>query len=135
MLAAAAAGTTLRVPARCGGTFLSMEDLARAVQAVLLDRRAFGEVFNLGSAYVSWEEIARMAVEATGSRTRVEVVPAPAFTGPAFLADAWPLDVARLRAKLGWEPREAPDAVKARLRRAILRTWERVRPAPAAASR
>jgi len=135
MLAAAAAGTTLRVPAGCGGSFLSMEDLARAVQAALLDRRAFGEVFNLGSAYVSWEEIARMAVDATGSRARVEVVPVPGFTGPAFLADAWPLDVARLRARLGWEPREGPDAVKARLGRAILRTWERVRPALAAAAR
>ena len=135
LLTAAAAGATLRVPARCGGSFLSMEDLARAVQAALLDRRAFGEVFNLGSAYVSWEEIARMAVDATGSRARVEVVPVPGFTGPAFLADAWPLDVARLRARLGWEPREGPDAVKARLGRAILRTWERVRPALAAAAR
>jgi UDP-glucose 4-epimerase len=135
LLAAAAAGTTLRVPAGCGGSFLSTEDLARAVLAALLDRRAFGEVFNLGSAYVSWEEIARMALEATGSRARVEVVPAPVFTGPAFLADAWPLDGARIREKLGWEPREPPDAVKVRLGRAIVRTWERLRLAAAATAR
>jgi UDP-glucose 4-epimerase len=129
LLATAAAGNRLRVPAECGGSFLSMEDLADAILTVLLDQRAFGEVFNLASADVTWEEVARMVLEVTGSGAGVEVVPPSAFTGPAFLADPWLLDGARIRGRLGWEPRERPDAVKARLGRAIGRTWERVRAA------
>jgi len=133
LLAAAAAGTRLEVPEGCGGSFLSMGDLADAVLAALLDPAAFGETFNVASAFVTWEEIARMAVEASGSRAGVTVVPPRTFAGPAFLADPWRLDGARIRARLGWEPRDGPDAVKASLGRAVRRTWERVRAARAPA--
>ena len=134
LLAAAAAGTRLEVPAECGGSFLSMGDLLDAILATLLRPAAFGETFNLASAWVTWEEIARMAAQATGSRAGVEVVSPQAFAGPAFLADPWLLDVARIRERLGWRPHEGPDAVKASLGRAVGRTWARVSAARATAS-
>jgi UDP-glucose 4-epimerase len=133
MLGAAAAGARLRVPAECGGSFLSAEDLLLAVEAILREPRGRGEVFNLGSAYVGWEEIARMALEVTGSEADVEVVAASRFTGPAFLADRWHLDDRRIRAALGWEPRREPAEVRELLRRAMERTWRRLAPASAAA--
>jgi hypothetical protein len=50
----------------------------------------------------------------TASRGGVEAVSPSAFTGPAFLADAWHLDDGRLRAVVGWTRIEAsghgPDA-------------------------
>ena len=48
---------------------------------------AAGGIFNLASAYVSWEEIASMAIAATGGKGRVEIVDPKGWTGAAFLAD------------------------------------------------
>lgn len=134
MLGAAAAGTRLRVPAECGGSFLTIEDLLHALETILLDPRSFGGTFNLASAYVTWEEVARMALEVTGSTAGVEVVPVPAFTGAAFLADAWHLEDARFRATFGWTPRRGPTQVRALLKRAMARTWARLAAASAASS-
>jgi UDP-glucose 4-epimerase len=125
MLRTAAAGKPLPVPANCGGSFLSMEDFIQAVELVLLNPGSFGQVFNLASAYVTWEEIARMAVEITGSSAGVEVIPATDWTGAAFLADRWELDDRRIREKLGFKPTRDPAGVRDALRRAIARTWQR----------
>lgn len=125
MLRTAAAGKPLLVPADCGGSFLSMQDFIQAVELILLNPRSFGQVFNLASAYVTWEEIARMAVEITGSSAGVEVIPATEWTGAAFLADRWELDDRRIREKLGFKPARDPADVRDALRRAIARTWQR----------
>jgi len=82
-----AAGKTLLVPADSGGSFLSMEDLIQVVELILLNPGSFGQVFNLSSLYVTWEEIARMMVEVTGSSARVQVVCPTEWAGAAFLAD------------------------------------------------
>jgi UDP-glucose 4-epimerase len=124
MLRAAAAGKPLQVPADCGGSFLSMEDFIQAVDLTLLNPASFGKVFNLASLYVTWEEVARMAVEVTGSAVRVEVVPAPEWTGAAFLADRWELDDRRIRETLGFKPVRDPAGSREALRRAIARTWQ-----------
>lgn len=133
MLAAAAAETRLRVPSECGGSFLSIEDLLHALQTILFDPRSFGETFNLASAYVTWEEVARMVLEVTGSTAGVEVVPASTFAGPAFMADSWHLDDRRFRTMLGWEPRRGPAQVRELLKRAVGRTWDRIASAKTAA--
>ncbi|MFI5339909.1 MAG: NAD-dependent epimerase/dehydratase family protein [Candidatus Methylomirabilales bacterium] len=124
MLRTAAAGQPVRVPADCGGSFLSMEDLIQAIGLILLNPRSFGQVFNLASAYVTWEEIARVAVEITGSSAGVEVIPATEWTGAAFLADRWELDDQRIRERLGFKPTRDPAGVRDALRRAIARTWQ-----------
>jgi UDP-glucose 4-epimerase len=125
MLRTAAAGNPLPAPANCGGSFLSMEDFIQAVELVLLNPGSFGQVFNLASAYVTWEEIARMAVEVTGSSAGVQVVPQAEWAGAAFLADRWELDDRRFREKLGFKPTRDPAGVRDALRRAIARTWQR----------
>jgi len=125
MLRTAAVGKPLPVPANCGGSFLSMHDFIQAVELILLNPGSFGQVFNLASAYVTWEEIARMAVEITGSSAGVEVIPATEWTGAAFLTDRWELDDRRIRERLGFKPTRDPAGVRAALRRAVARTWER----------
>lgn len=126
MLRTAAAGEPVVVPADCGGSFLSMEDFNLAMELILLNPKSFGQVFNLASAYVTWEEIARMAVEATGSSAKVEVVPPAEWTGAAFLADRWELDDRRIRELLGFKPARDPAGVAENLRRAIARTWSQM---------
>jgi len=124
MLRTAAAGQPVCVPAGCGGSFLSMEDLIRAIGLILLNPRSFGQVFNLASAYVTWEEIARMAVEITGASAGVEVIPATEWTGAAFLADRWELDDQRICDRLGFKPTRDLAGVRDALLRAIARTWQ-----------
>ncbi|MEK7204200.1 MAG: hypothetical protein AAB254_01715, partial [candidate division NC10 bacterium] len=85
---------------------------------------SFGHIFNLASAYVTWEEVARMVVEVTGSSGRVEVVPQTEWTGAAFLADRWELDDRRIRERLGFKPTRDPAGVREGLRSAIARTWQ-----------
>jgi len=127
MLRTAAAGEPVRVPAGCGGSFLSMEDLNVAMELILLNPGSFGQVLNLASAYVMWEEVAQMVVEVTGSSTRVEVVPVEEWKGAVFLADRWELDDRKFREKLGFKPTRDPVGVREALRRAIARTWEGMR--------
>lgn len=127
MLRTAAAGKPLLVPAGCGGSFLSMEDFNRAVELLLLNPASFGEVFNLASAYVTWEEVARMVVEVTASAAGVEVVPPSEWKGAAFLADRWELDDRRIRERLGFKPSREPAGLRDALQGAIAATWQRLR--------
>ena len=126
MLRDAAAGKDLLVPGACGGSFLSIEDFIHAIELVMLRPESFGQVFNLSSAYVEWEEIARMAVEVTGSSARVVVVPSGEWKGAAFLADSWRLDDDRIRRVLGFEPRRDARQVRDMLKKAMGQTWKKV---------
>ncbi len=132
MLRTAAAGKRLAIPAESGGSFLTMEDLNRAMLALLLDERTFGAVFNLASAYVSWEEVARIVLTTTGSQAGMDVVAPDAWTGAAFLADPWQLDDRRLRELLELRPAGDAAHVRALLGRAIQATWRELATAGAA---
>ncbi len=123
MLRSAAAGNPVSVPANAGGSFLTQEDFNRGVLAALKQPVKGGRVFNLASAYVSWEEVAKMAVEATGSAASVEVVPSAEWSGAAFLSDRWELDDRKVRARLGFSPSRDPSGVREALRQAIAHTW------------
>jgi UDP-glucose 4-epimerase len=122
MLSAAAAGERVRVPAECGGSFLTVQDLARAVEAALAAPPAADEVLNLASAYVGWDDVARLVAEVVGSRAGVEVVPREAYEGPAFLAETWQLDTRRARERLGLAAADPPK-VREQLGQAIRATW------------
>jgi len=128
MLRTAAAGEPVRVPEGCGGSFLSADDLAQGLLLALGEPAAAGGIFNLQSAYLAWEEVARMAVAATGGKAVVEPVPAAQWTGAPFLADAWRLDDGLAREKLGYRPRRDPAGLRLQLQEAIRRTWEAARP-------
>ena len=131
MLRTAAAGKPLLVPAECGGSFLGQGDFNLAATTILSRPEPGGRVFNLASAYVSWEEVARLVAEVTRSTSGVEVIPAGEWTGAVFLADRWELDDRRIRSRLGFAPTRDPAGVRGALRRAIARTWERVQGSPA----
>lgn len=126
MLRTAAAGKPLLVPANCGGSFLSKEDFNQAVELLLGNPASFGQVYNLASLYVTWEGVARMAVDVTGSSAGVEVVPPTEWKGAVFLADRWELDDRRIRETLGFKAARDPAGVREALRRAIERTWKQM---------
>ena len=110
MLRTASAGDPLEVPADSGGSFLHMEDLARGLDLCLGNPKAFGRTFNLSTVYVTWEEVAEMVRDATGSRSEIRCVPREKWTGSAFLADPWELSDAAARELLGYRPMDPSEA-------------------------
>ncbi|HSG27482.1 MAG TPA: hypothetical protein VLA34_03305, partial [Candidatus Krumholzibacterium sp.] len=123
MLKIASAGDPLTVPADSGGSFLHMGDLTQGMERCLLNPKAYGQTFNFATVYVTWEEVAEMVRDATGSRSEIRCIPREEWTGSAFLADPWELSDAAARELLGYGPMEASRA-KESLKRAIENCWE-----------
>ncbi len=126
MLRTAASGGPLAVPADSGGSFLHMADLTQGLERCLLNPVAYGKTFNFSTVYVTWEEVAEMAREATGSRCEIRCIPRDQWTGSAFLADPWELSDGAARELLGYRPMEGASA-KASLKKAIANCWEAMR--------
>jgi len=123
MLKTASAGSPLEVPADSGGSFVHMADLAQGVDRCLFQPTAYGQTYNFSTVYVTWEEVAGMVRDVTGSRSGIRSIPREKWTGSAFLADPWRLDDKLAREGLGYTPMEA-SAAKASLKQAIFRCWE-----------
>ena len=126
MLKTASAGNPLEVPGESGGSFLHMEDLAQGVDRCLFNPEAYGRTFNFSTVYVTWEEVAEMVRDVTGSRSGIRCIPRAEWTGAAFLSDPWELSDASARELLGYRPMDAP-AAKASLKDAISNCWEAMR--------
>ncbi|APC08794.1 NAD-dependent epimerase/dehydratase family protein [Neomoorella thermoacetica] len=120
-------GEVLRVPVAAGGTFVSMADLAAACRLVLAGEGACGQVYNLGSLYLTWEEIASKIIELTGSAGKLQLVPQDEWTGPAFLNEVWDLSWEKAARELGYRPTLTVDECRSALTRALLRCVDKVR--------
>jgi UDP-glucose 4-epimerase len=123
MLKSAAAGEPLKVPADSGGSFLHMADLAQGLDRCLFNPLSCGRTFNFSTVYVTWQEVAEMVRDVTGSRSEIRCVPKQEWTGSAFLADPWELSDTSAREVLGYLPMDTTRA-KASLKRAIANCWE-----------
>ncbi|MGB9793148.1 MAG: NAD-dependent epimerase/dehydratase family protein [Thermacetogeniaceae bacterium] len=119
MVREALQGKTLVVPAGAGGTFVTMADLARAIELALSSERASGKIYNVGSFYVTWEEIAEMIVEATGSKGGFRAVPLAEWDGPQFLSDNWELGWEEAERDLGYRPANSRSENALALKKAI----------------
>jgi UDP-glucose 4-epimerase len=126
MLRTASAGAPLQVPGDSGGSFLHMADLAQGMDKCLFNPDAYGRTFNFSTVYVTWEEVAEMVRDVTGSRSAIQPIPREEWKGSAFLADPWELSDSLARELLGYRPTEAP-AAKASLKVAIGNCWEAMR--------
>jgi UDP-glucose 4-epimerase len=126
MLKTASAGNPLEVPGDSGGSFLHMADLAQGVDRCLFNPDAYGRTFNFATVYVTWEEVAGMVRDVTGSRSEIRCIPREEWTGSAFLADPWELSDSLARELLEYRPMEAP-AAKASLKGAISNCREAMR--------
>jgi UDP-glucose 4-epimerase len=123
MLKTASAGSLLEVPGDSGGSFVHMADLAQGIDRCLFQPKAYGQTYNISTVYVTWEEVAEMVREVTGSRSEVRIIPRERWTGSAFLADPWRLEDRLARKELGYAPMESSEA-KASLKKAISRCRE-----------
>lgn len=123
MLRTAAAGEPLEFPGDSGGSFLYLEDLDQGVEKCLFAPASFGQTFNLGTVYVTWDEVAGIVKEVTGSTSEIRSIPSSEWKGSAFLADPWELDDTLARELVGYAPAGEAEA-KGMLKKAIAARWE-----------
>jgi UDP-glucose 4-epimerase len=111
-------GKVLQVPKGAGGSFLHFDDFVLGVETILLHEKAMGETFNLSSFYITWEDVARMIVDVTGSGS-VETVSQSDWKGSSFIADEWDLTCKKLGDLLGFSPVFPDDEARKLLKEAI----------------
>jgi len=117
----AQAGEPLTVPKEAGGSFLHLDDLTNALLMALQKPNTFGEIFNLSTLFLTWEEVARIIIEVTDSSSPLEVIPAKEWKGAPFLADAWELSTGKAERVFGYRPTVSPSEARKRLKEAIAR--------------
>jgi nucleoside-diphosphate-sugar epimerase len=95
-----------------GGTFVTMIDLGRAVTSAIARSTASGQIYNLGSLFLTWEEIGSMIVDLTHSNSTIQLVPSDQWKGPAFLNEVWDLSWDRAKQELGYEPEQSTERIR-----------------------
>ncbi|BCV21836.1 NAD-dependent epimerase/dehydratase family protein [Moorella sp. Hama-1] len=115
------------VPVAAGGTFVSMADLAAACRLVLARENASGQVYNLGSLYLTWEEIVSKIIELTGSAGIMQLIPQDEWTGPAFLKEVWDLSWEKASRELGYQPVLTAGRGRSAFTKALVRCVNKVR--------
>lgn len=102
MVKKALEGRELEVPSKAGGSFLHLDDLVKGIELSFLNQKSFGQVFNLSSLFLTWEEIANIIVEEVGSG-KVKIVSQEDWKGSSFLADVWNLSSQKAESLLGFK--------------------------------
>jgi UDP-glucose 4-epimerase len=123
----AQAGEPLMVPEDAGGSFLHFDDLANAIVLALKKPKTFGEIFNLSTVFLSWEEVARIIIEVTDSSSPLEVIPAKEWRGAPFLADPWELSTEKAEKVFAYRPTLSPSEARQRLKGAITQCYRPVK--------
>ena len=96
-----------------GGAFLTMADLGRAIALSVSNSAAAGQVYNLGSLFMSWAEIGEIIIGLTDSRSVLLPVASEKWRGAAFLNEVWDLDWSKAKQEIGYEPADSVETMKA----------------------
>jgi UDP-glucose 4-epimerase len=96
-----------------GGAFLTMADLGRAILLSASKPAAAGQVYNLGSLFLSWKEIADIIIGLTDSTSAIKLISSGKWRGAAFLNETWDLDWNKAKQELGYEPADSTETMKA----------------------
>jgi nucleoside-diphosphate-sugar epimerase len=121
------AGEPLMVPKGAGGSFLHIDDLTNAIRMALQKPKTFGEIFNLSTLFLSWEEVARIIIEVTNSSSPLEVIPAGEWKGPTFLADIWELSTDKAERLFTYQPTLPHLTARQRLKKAIAQCYKDIK--------
>ena len=127
LIKVAKAGDPMMVPEGAGGSFLHLNDLTNAILIALQRPNAFGEIFNLSTLFLSWEEVARIIIEVTNSSSPLEVIPACEWKGPTFLADTWELTSSKAERLFAYRSTLSQLEAKQKLKGAITTCYEDIK--------
>lgn len=82
----------IEVPEDCGGTFLQLDDLISGLEGIF-KHQPKGKTFNLGTVYLTWEELAAIIVAKANPKAKIISIPKDRWTGSTFLTDDWELSL------------------------------------------
>jgi UDP-glucose 4-epimerase len=127
MIKLAQKGEPLMVPKEAGGSFLHLNDLANALLTALKNPDTFGEIFNLSTLFLSWEEVARIIIEVTDSSSPLEIIPSKEWKGAPFLADPWKLSTGKANRVFGYRHTLSLSEARQKLKKAIARCYHSIK--------
>ena len=119
-------GDPLNVLAGAGGSFLAINDLAAAIELATVNNKAIGATYNLGSLFLTWQEIGASIIEYAKSRSQLTIETAKSWTGPAFLGETWDICWGKAAAELGYSPLLDPDSARIAFNQALKTSVEGV---------
>lgn len=120
-------GEPLRVAAGAGGTFLAMTDLAAAIELATVNPKTIGETYNLGSLFLTWQEIGASIIECVKSRSPLTIERAKPWPGPVFLGETWDICWEKAEQEIGYRPLLDPKNARAAFNRALARCVDGVK--------
>lgn len=112
-------GQTLKMVKGAGGTFVNMNDLGKAAKLAAIHPISGGNIYNIGSLFLTWEEIGQTIIELTNSTSRLQLVDASDWDGPAFLNETWHLSWNKATEDIGYKPLLDATASRAVFRNAL----------------
>lgn len=96
-----------------GGAFVTMADLGIAINSAIAKPAASGQTYNVGSLFLTWEEIGTMIVRLTNSTSATHFIPSEQWQGPAFLNEVWDLSWDKAERELGYRPKDSAERARA----------------------
>jgi UDP-glucose 4-epimerase len=110
-----------------GGAFVTMTDLGIAMISAIGNPSASGQVYNVGSLFLTWEEIGAMIVRLTNSTSAIHFIPSDQWQGPAFLNEVWDLSWDKARDELGYRPKDSAEKARSLFMEALKTCVEQVK--------
>ena len=98
-----------------GGAFVTMADLGIAINSAIAKPAASGQIYNVGSLFLTWEEIGTMIVRLTNSTSATHFIPSDQWQGPAFLNEVWDLSWDKAERELGYKPKDSAERARSLL--------------------
>jgi len=110
-----------------GGTFVTMADLSRAMTSAIANPAASGQVYNVGSLFLTWEEIGKMIVRLTDSNSAIQLIPSDRWKGPAFLNEVWDLNWDKAEGELGFKLKDSTERMRSLFMEALQNCVDQVK--------
>jgi len=110
-----------------GGAFVTMADLRSAMISAITKPTPSGQVYNVGSLFLTWEEIGRMIVDLTHSNSTIQLVPSDQWKGPAFLNEVWDLSWEKAEMDLGFKPGHSNEEIRSQFVNALQKCIDQVK--------
>lgn len=85
-----------------GGAFVNMNDLGRAIELAATRQEAAGNIYNIASLFLSWEEIGQAIIKLANSTSSLQLLDTKDWNGPAFLNEIWDLNCDKAAKDLGY---------------------------------
>jgi len=110
-----------------GGAFVTMGDLGSAMISAITRPPPSGQVYNVASLFLTWEEIGRMILDLTHSNSTIQFVPSDQWKGPAFLNEVWDLSRDKAEKDLGFKPGHSNEEIRSQFVKALGKCIEQVK--------